>query len=106
VYQFRDLIEINPKGAKLKEIFNCLGVQLLNFQSSGVKKKMSIAAETLPLLVESLAAETPPVNLQRVRSNRGPRLSPVISFVEDNNPAKAGLVRSNPLGLYKREQKT
>jgi hypothetical protein len=25
--------------------------------------------------------------------------------VEDNSPAKAGLVRSNPLGLYKREQK-
>jgi len=24
--------------------------------------------------------------------------------VEDNSPAKAGLVRSNSLGLYKREQ--
>jgi hypothetical protein len=65
VYQFRDLIEINPKGAKLKEIFNCLGVQLPNFQSSGVKKKMSIAAETLPLLVESLAAETPPLLVEQ-----------------------------------------
>jgi hypothetical protein len=37
-------------------------------------------------------------NLQRIRSNRGPRLSPTISFVEDNSPAKAGLVRGNQLG--------
>jgi hypothetical protein len=66
VYQFRDLIEINPKGAKLKEIFNCLGVQLPNFQSSGVKKKMSIAAETPPLLVEPLAAETPPLLVEHI----------------------------------------
>jgi len=52
-------LKLIQKGAKLKEIFNFLGVQLPNFQSSGIKKKMSIAAETLPLLVESLAVETP-----------------------------------------------
>jgi len=34
-------------------------------------------------------------NLQRIRSNQGPRLSPTISFVEDNSPAKAGLIRGN-----------
>jgi hypothetical protein len=59
VYQFRDLIEINPKGAKLKEIFNCLRVKLLNFQSSGVKMKESIAAETSPLLVEQPCLSSP-----------------------------------------------
>jgi hypothetical protein len=45
-------------------------------------------------------------NLQRIRSNRGPRLSPTISFVEDNSPAKAGLVEAISWGVYKREKKT
>jgi hypothetical protein len=58
-------LKLIQKGAKLKEIFNCLGVQLLNFQSSGIKKKMSIAAETLPLLVKSLAVETPPLLVEQ-----------------------------------------
>jgi hypothetical protein len=31
---------------------------------------------------------------------------PKISFVEDNSPAKAGLVRGKLLGLYKRGRKT
>jgi hypothetical protein len=117
VYQFRDLIEINSKRAKLTEIFNCLGVQLPNFQQfRDQNKNVHLLLETSSLLVKSIAAETSPLrveqscssspsrfnrleNLQRIQSNRGPRLSPTISFVEDNSPAKAGLMRGNRLGL-------
>jgi hypothetical protein len=38
-------------------------------------------------------------NLQRIRSNRGSRLSPTISFVENNSPAKAGLVKGSGWGI-------
>ena len=38
-------------------------------------------------------------NLQRIRSNRGSRLSPTISFVANNSPAKAGLVKGGSLGI-------
>jgi len=38
-------------------------------------------------------------NLQRIRSNRASRLSPTISFVANNSPAKAGLVKGGSLGI-------
>jgi hypothetical protein len=87
VYQFRDLIEINQKGEKLKEIFNCLGVQLPNFQSSGVKVKMCLLVETSPLLVGEPCDLLHPDSTGDLKicnkSNSGPRPLPTISFVED-----------------------
>jgi hypothetical protein len=72
--------------------------------------KMCLLAETSSLLVEQscdllhpdLTGDLKICN----RSNHEPRLLPMISFVEDNSPAKVGLVRDKLLGLYKRGRKT
>jgi len=73
--------------------------------------KISISAKTAPLLGNSRASSPSWFNrgaekLQQIRSNRGPRLLPTISFVENNSPAKAGLVGGKLLDLYKRGRKT
>jgi hypothetical protein len=59
--------------------------------------KISISAETAPLLGNSRASSPSRFNrgaekLQQIWSNRGPRLLPTISFVENNSPVKARLV--------------
>jgi len=72
--------------------------------------KTCLLAETSPLLVEQPCDLLHPDSIEDLkicnRSNYGPRLVPTISFVEDNSPAKAGLVRGKLLGLYKRGRKT
>ena len=84
--------------AKLKEFFLLLYWDpIVKFPEAGVKVKISISAETAPLLGNSRASSPSRFNrgaekLQQIRSNRGPRLLPTISFVENNSPVKARLV--------------
>jgi hypothetical protein len=72
--------------------------------------KMCLLAETSPLLVEQSCDLLHPDSTGDLkicnRSNHGPRLLPMISFVEGNSPAKVGLIRGKLMGLYKRGRKT
>ena len=88
-----DLIETYKRG-KIKRNWDPT-VTIPKFRG---QNENATVAETMPLILGiAVFVFSIPIqqaeNLQRILSNRGSRLSPTISFVEDNSPAKAGLVR-------------